>query len=481
MAGQSTHARSLSARLLGLTIVVVLLAESLVFIRDFTRARVDWLERRATEAQIAALSVAVAPEGMLDRRTRDELLRLSGTEAIRLRETGRDVLVGAPDDPAATPAARIDLSREMLPQAVFRAFRLLLPGAGGLIEVTTPSSLDPNATVVLLVRREALARYLRDFARDAGVTSLMEAAIVGLIVYVALLLFLVRPMRRIIGSIQAFRADPERTPPLIAEATMPLRNDEMAMAARELGGMQRELRTALWRNARLAAIGTAVAKVSHDLRGILASALLAAERLENHADPSVKRTGEIIIRCVERATELVGSTLAFAREGPAAPERTPCALLPLIAEVAESIRLAAPGLSIDVMVPPGLEIDADRGQLARIFSNLLRNAADAQARHIRVEVSSTAAEISVVVSDDAGGLPESVREHLFRPFVPGARRGSTGLGLAIVRDLARAHGGDATLVETGPRGTSFRITLPAARSRKPRAAPAASVDAAAEG
>jgi signal transduction histidine kinase len=119
--------------------------------------------------------------------------------------------------------------------------------------------------------------------------------------------------------------------------------------------------------------------------------------------------------------------------------------------------------------------------LARIFSNLLRNAADAQARRIRVEVMSTPAEISVLVCDDAGGLPDSVRENLFRPFVRGARRGSTGLGLAIVRDLARAHGGDAILVETGPGGTSFRITLPATRSRKPRAAPADSVGAGAEG
>jgi hypothetical protein len=259
---------SLSLRLFWLTITVVMLAELLVFIPEISRARLEWLDRRATEAQIAALSVAVAPAGMLDRRTRDELLRLSGTESILLREPAGDVLVGAPIDSDIKPVARINLSDEMAPQAVLRALRLLLPAPSGLIQVTTRGPLNPDATVVLLVRRQALARYLRDFAADAGLSSLAEAALVGLFVYAALLLSLVRPMRHIIGSIQAFRADPERTPPLRAEMTMPFRNDEMAIAARELGGMQRELRTALWRNARLAAIGTAVAKVSHDLRGI---------------------------------------------------------------------------------------------------------------------------------------------------------------------------------------------------------------------
>jgi signal transduction histidine kinase len=54
-----------------------------------------------------------------------------------------------------------------------------------------------------------------------------------------------------------------------------------------------------------------------------------------------------------------------------------------------------------------------------------------------------------------------VRARLFRPFVAGGRRGSTGLGLAIVHDLMRAHGGDAVLLDSGPSGTHFRLSLPA--------------------
>ena len=87
--------------------------------------------------------------------------------------------------------------------------------------------------------------------------------------------------------------------------------------------MQHELRAALWRNARLAALGTVVAKVSHDLRGILTPALLTAERLQLNPDPRVQRAGEMLAQAVDRATDLVRRTLDYAREGPPPLELAP--------------------------------------------------------------------------------------------------------------------------------------------------------------
>ena len=159
-------------------------------------------------------------------------------------------------------------------------------------------------------RAAALRRRLRRPCRwlIAGVT--------GGLVYLAVLLLLVRPMRRITGSIAAFRADPERTTPLDPDEVTVLSNDEISVAGRELAAMQHELRAALWRNARLAALGTVVAKVSHDLRGILTPALLTAERLQLNPDPRVQRAGEMLAQAVDRATDLVRRTLDYAREGP---------------------------------------------------------------------------------------------------------------------------------------------------------------------
>jgi signal transduction histidine kinase len=53
-----------------------------------------------------------------------------------------------------------------------------------------------------------------------------------------------------------------------------------------------------------------------------------------------------------------------------------------------------------------------------------------------------------------------LQQRLFQPFATAARAGGSGLGLAIARDLARAHGGDITLVETGDGGTMFRVEIP---------------------
>ena len=75
-------------------------------------------------------------------------------------------------------------------------------------------------------------------------------------------------------------------------------------------------RRRLTRRRRLVALGTAMAKINHDLRGILSPALLTAERLQMHADPAVKRAGDVLTRTVERATELARRTLEFARDAP---------------------------------------------------------------------------------------------------------------------------------------------------------------------
>jgi len=285
--------------------------------------------------------------------------------------------------------------------------------------------------------------------------------IAGGLVYLAALVLLVRPIHRITNSIAAFRADPERTTPLDPDGVTLLSNDEIAIAGQELAAMQHELRAALWRNARLAALGTVVAKVSHDLRGILTPALLSAERLQLNADPQVQRAGAALVQAVDRATDLVRRTLDYAREGRPPLDLAPVELARLMAEAAETAKPAASNLHIDTAIDPTVVVMADRNQLFRVLVNLLRNAAEAGAREVRVSVQQTG-PVVFDMTDDGPGLPEAVRAELFRPFAGSNRRGGSGLGLAIARDLMVAHGGDIELVDTGGAGTTFRLTLPAA-------------------
>ena len=308
----------------------------------------------------------------------------------------------------------------------------------------------------LILDGPALLEAVHSFFWKIIATSLLCAAGAGLVVYFTLLGLLVLPIRRLIDSIAEFRADPERGAPLDPENISLFADDEMAVAGRELSALQRELRVALSRNARLSELGAAVAKVSHDLRNILSGALLAADRLATNPDPQTARAGEVLTHSVERANELIRQTLEFTREGPPPLTRSLFALRDLVDEAIEG---AAPmGFAARNNVDADLTVEADYEKLLRVLENLLRNAGEAGARTVRIGAQITKKRVSIRVEDDGPGLAEELRANLFRPFVSG-RRGGTGLGLAIARELMRAHGGDIELVETGPSGTAFRLIL----------------------
>ena len=264
-------------------------------------------------------------------------------------------------------------------------------------------------------------------------------------------------MRRVIARIAAFCAAPER--PLDVPMTGRLAKDELAVTERELAAMQQELRDALWRNARLAALGNAVERISHDMRAILAPVLLAGERLQTHADPSVQRAGDLLLRTVDRATDLVKSTLDFSREGPPPLELAPVALALLVDEAAEAARARSRSFSVKNQVPLTLLVEADRNQFFRVLANLLRNAADAGARSARVSAQAAGRTAVIDLADDGPGLPETVRATLFQPVMRSTRHKGVGLELAIARDLTLAHGGEIELAASGPDGTMFRLTL----------------------
>src|SRR3546814_14982873 len=75
--------------------------------------------------------------------------------------------------------------------------------------------------------------------------------------------------------------------------------DDIGTAQRELSGMPARLRQDLTRKAHLAALGGAVAKINHDRRGILSSALLVSDRLESSDDPEVRRAAPTLVAAIE--------------------------------------------------------------------------------------------------------------------------------------------------------------------------------------
>jgi signal transduction histidine kinase len=101
---------------------------------------------------------------------------------------------------------------------------------------------------------------------------------------------------------------------------------ELRDAENALQSMQTQLTGALRQRERLAQLGEAVAKISHDLRNILSVTTLMADRLEGSADPAVQRATPKIIASLTRAVNLTESTLAFGRAEEPSPklERIVC-------------------------------------------------------------------------------------------------------------------------------------------------------------
>ena len=242
---------------------------------------------------------------------------------------------------------------------------------------------------------------------------------------------------------------------------------ELRAAEVALQSMQTQLTGALRQKDRLAQLGSAVAKVSHDLRNILTTAQLFTDRLENSNDPLVQRMAPKLVNSITRAVNLCESTLAFGKASEPPPMLSRVLMAPIVNDVVDGERMACADHDISFVedVPTGLMVRADGEQLYRLLGNLIRNARQAiiaagEPGEVFIQASETDNHWRITVRDTGPGLPPKAQEHLFTAFQGGARKGGTGLGLTIAAELARGHGGRLELVQTGPSGTEFALCLP---------------------
>jgi signal transduction histidine kinase len=455
---------SLSARLLVLTVFFVMVGEVLIFVPSVARFRMTYFENRIASGELATLALEASPSKHLERSLVDKLLAQVGAHGVILhRADGMVLMLDRTARPE--PDLTIDLTHPSAIAAIRGSFDALVRGDNRLMRVLGPSATGGGGTVEVLLDEAPLRAEMWGFGIRILELSIVISLVAAALVYLSLQWLLVRPMSRLTASMIEFREDPEDASRMIAGSR---RKDEIGVAERELSVMQETVRRALGQRARLAALGTAVTKINHDLRNILATARLVTDGLTASAAPEVRRTLPRLLEAIDRAVALCTRTLDFSRAGapPLAPSRFH--LGPLIDEVGSGLAISEHDLAIECGVPPDLELEADRDQLYRVLSNLARNALEAGAPRLRISAARDNGSITIEVADDGPGLPPKARDNLFRPFFGSARPGGSGLGLAIARELMRAHGGDLTLVASTGAGTVFRLTLPAPADRATR-------------
>ena len=454
--------KSLSARLLILTVFFVMVSEVLIFVPSVARYRMTYFENRLAAGYLATLAFEASPDGRLDQGLIDELLARVGAQGVVLRRADGTMLSLDRIQPPR-PDFTIDLAHPDIVLAIRGSFRTLFGAGDRMLRVLGPAGPDNTDTAEVLLEERPLRQELWNFGIRILELSLVISLLTAALVYLSLQWLLVRPMRRITASMVEFRDDPEETSRVIAASR---RSDEIGVTERELAILQKTVRQALAQRARLAALGTAVTKINHDLRNILATARLVTDGLTASAAPEVRRVAPRLIDAIDRAIALCTSTLDFSREGapPLAPSRL--LLAALIDEIGPELAVSQADLAIECAIPPDLAVSADRDQLYRVFLNLARNAVEAGAHRLRFSAAREGGTIAVEIADDGHGLPPKARENLFRPFFGSARPGGSGLGLAIARELVRAHGGELSLVSSAGAGTVFRLTLPAPAARE---------------
>ncbi len=380
----STAEHSLSARMLWLTIGIVLTTEALVFAPGLAGERQRWLAERFAQADTAILVASAARGTEIDPETRDALLHRTGAIGIRLLDSGQHLIAVGPDIDAVHPRSpRLDLRLESWLHGLWRSLTALVSDGSRVLLVSDRSPFTVGTEIELALPEQDLKQALWQFSAHYALLSLLIAGVNGALVYFALVMFLVAPMRRITNSIMAFRSDPERVAPLDPSGVTILPDDEMALAGREIASMQRALSAVLGRNARLVSVGTSVAKIGHDLRNVLSPALLAAERLSQNADPAIRRAGEVVAGAVDRANDLIAQTLQFVRDSPAPIASVRFALPALVKEAVATVG-AFPDCRVRTETPPDLAANADPDQVLRVLVNLIRNAAEAGSRNVIV-------------------------------------------------------------------------------------------------
>jgi PAS domain S-box-containing protein len=217
---------------------------------------------------------------------------------------------------------------------------------------------------------------------------------------------------------------------------------------------------------KLESIRTLAAGIAHDfnnlLTGLIGNVSLAQMSLtSSHEARSLLDEAQ---RAASRATALTRQLLTFAKGG--APLRR---RMNLGQVVRDSANLAISGTNVSCqfdLPEEDLAAMADEGQLAQVFQNLVRNAAESmpQGGTVRVKLSQQAGsdgdEISVEVTDQGPGIAPELLDKIFLPFFSTKERGS-GLGLAVAYSIIQKHGGRIQVSSALGVGTTFRVSLPA--------------------
>ena len=238
---------------------------------------------------------------------------------------------------------------------------------------------------------------------------------------------------------------------------------------------RKTLEAELRRAERLSSLGRLAATVAHEFNNVLMGIQPFADLLaRTAADEGHERIARQITSSVSRGRRITHDILKFTR--PAEAERHPIELGDWLQEgLPEWKELLGEEIELSVEAEKKLRVEADRGQLDQLVTNLLMNAREAMEDGGRVSLRITHPEPGAVyrfgairsperfahlsVTDSGDGIPEEILGHIFEPLFT-TRREGTGLGLAVCHQIVRQHEGLIFAENSAGRGAALHVFLP---------------------
>jgi two-component system NtrC family sensor kinase len=234
------------------------------------------------------------------------------------------------------------------------------------------------------------------------------------------------------------------------------------------------LRDQLRRSQQLAAVGTMTAMVAHEFNNILTPIINYAQLARMNpsiATKAVAKAADGGKRAAAICDALLGITSG--RGGEASSENLLALTTQTVAAMArEPLK---DSISLEISIPPRLEIVTRRVELQQVMLNLLMNARSAVmsksgSRYIKISAVQTGQDIEITVYDNGIGIPKANLNKIFEPFFTtkqAGKDGGNGLGLAICRQILEGMGGTISVASTPGEGTTFTVRI------KPEIPPAA--------
>ncbi len=262
-------------------------------------------------------------------------------------------------------------------------------------------------------------------------------------------------------------------------------HDVIQTQATQLAKWNKELKTKLDHETRLADVTCMLGDIGHEVKNMLMPVLSGTELLQTELDeffqslPSPvlekaknsQRICEDIIDMVTRSAQRIQDQvkeIADCVKGLTSPlQLSPCDLSKVVETVYKTLQVLAVKKGITLQ-GENLEslphIQADEGRLFKAFYNLVNNAIAEMPQGGSVTIQgfedSSNSCIQVAVVDNGRGMPVEIRDSLFSTRVVSRKAGGTGLGTKIVKDVIDAHGGTITVESEVGIGTTFHLLLP---------------------